>query len=166
MADSSMDIMASVDVHEIDNAWQQAVRDIGQRWDFKGKTAELEWNKGEKKVTVTASDKMVQEAMLDIFTTKLAKRGINTKALELKSEEPAHGGATRQIYTIIDGIPADKAKEINKLIKEKAPKGTSSQTQGESIRVSAKKRDALQDVIAMLKAEDVGIPLQFQNFRD
>ena len=96
MADNSMDIMASVDVHEIDNAWQQATREIGQRWDFKGKTAELEWNKGEKKVTVTAGDKMVLDAMLDIFKTKLAKRGINTKALELKTEENASGNATPQ----------------------------------------------------------------------
>ena len=82
------------------------------------------------------------------------------------TSQDATQNTVRQVVTIKVGISSDKAKEINKLIKEKAPKGTSSQTQGESIRVSAKKRDALQDVIAMLKAEDVGIPLQFQNFRD
>ncbi|MCG3182958.1 MAG: hypothetical protein ICCCNLDF_01040 [Planctomycetes bacterium] len=164
MADSSMDIMASVDVHEIDNAWQQAVKEIGQRWDFKGKIAQLEWNKGEKKVTVTATDKMVQEAMLDIFKTKLAKRGINVKALELKTEEPASGGALRQIYTIIDGIPADKAKEITKMIKAAKFKVQAS-IQGDVIRVSGKSRDELQAVQQAVREMDLPLPISFGNYK-
>ncbi|MCA8911848.1 MAG: YajQ family cyclic di-GMP-binding protein [Planctomycetes bacterium] len=164
MADNSMDIMASVDVHEIDNAWQQATREIGQRWDFKGKTAELEWNKGEKKVTVTAGDKMVLDAMLDIFKTKLAKRGINTKALELKTEENASGNAIRQIYTIIDGIPADRAKEITKMIKAAKYKVQAS-IQGDVIRVTGKSRDILQEVQQAVKEMDLPLPISFGNYK-
>ena len=164
MADNSMDIMASVDVHEIDNAWQQATREIGQRWDFKGKTAELEWNKGEKKVTVTAGDKMVLDAMLDIFKTKLAKRGINTKALELKAEENASGNAIRQIYTIIDGIPADRAKEITKMIKAAKYKVQAS-IQGDVIRVTGKSRDILQEVQQAVKEMDLPLPISFGNYK-
>ena len=164
MADNSMDIMASVDVHEIDNAWQQATREIGQRWDFKGKTAELEWNKGEKKVTVTVGDKMVLDAMLDIFKTKLAKRGINTKALELKTEENASGNAIRQIYTIIDGIPADRAKEITKMIKAAKYKVQAS-IQGDVIRVTGKSRDILQEVQQAVKEMDLPLPISFGNYK-
>jgi hypothetical protein len=164
MADSSMDIMASVDVHEIDNAWQQSLKEIGQRWDFKGKTAQLEWNKGEKKVTVTAGDSTVLEAMLDIFKTKLSKRGINVKALELKSEEPAHGGAIRQNYTIVDGIPSDKAKLITKLIKEKKFKAQAS-IQGDVIRVTSKSRDELQAVQQAVREMDLPLPISFGNYK-
>lgn len=164
MADSSMDIMAEVDVHEIDNAWQQAVREIGQRWDFKGKTAELEWNKGEKKVTLTASDKMVEDAMLDIFKTKLSKRGINVKALELKGEEEASGGARRLIYNIIDGIPADKAKEITKMIKAAKYKVQTS-IQGDVIRVTGKSRDLLQEIQQAVKEMDLPLPISFGNYK-
>lgn len=164
MADNSMDIMAEVDVHEIDNAWQQAVKEIGQRWDFKGKTAQLEWNKGEKKVTLTASDQMVQDAMLDIFKTKLSKRGINTKALELKSEEDASGGAKRLIYGIIDGIPADKAKEITKMIKAAKYKVQAS-IQGDVIRVTGKSRDVLQEVQQAVREMDLPLPISFGNYK-
>ncbi|MEZ5994097.1 MAG: YajQ family cyclic di-GMP-binding protein [Planctomycetota bacterium] len=164
MADSSMDIMATVDVHEVNNAWQQAVKEIGQRWDFKGKTAELEWNKAEKKVTITAADSMVLEAMLDIFKTKLAKRGINTKAMEHKSEEPAAGGATRHIYTIIDGIPSDKAKEITKMIKAAKYKVQAS-IQGDVIRVTGKSRDVLQEIQQAVKDMDLPLPISFGNYK-
>lgn len=164
MADSSMDIMATVDVHEIDNAWIQATKEIAQRWDFKGKTALLEWDKTEKQVKVTAADKMVQEAILDIFKTKLAKRGINTKALEFKVEEVAQGGATRQIYTIIDGIPADKAKEITKMIKGRKFKCQPS-IQGDVIRVTSKSRDELQAVQQAVREMDLPLPITFGNYK-
>lgn len=164
MADSSMDIMASVDVHEIDNAWQQATREIGQRWDFKGKTAQLEWNKGEKKVTLTATDKVVLDAMLDIFGTKLSKRGVSVKALELKSEEPASGGAIRQIYNIIDGLPADKAKQITKMIKERKFKAQAS-IQGDVVRVTSKSRDELQDIQKAVHEMELPLPISFGNYK-
>lgn len=164
MADSSFDIMATVEVPEVDNAHQQALREIGQRWDFKNKTAELEWNKGEKELVVTAGDKMVLDAMLDILKTKLAKRGINLKALELKKEEPAAGGAIRQVYGIVEGIPADKAKEITKMIKQKKFKVQAS-IQGDAIRVSGKKKDELQAVQAAVKEMDLPLPITFGNYK-
>ncbi len=164
MADSSMDIMASVDVHEIDNAWQQAQKEIAQRWDFKGKTALIEWEKGEKKVTITASDKTVMDAMLDIFTTKLSKRGINAKALELKSEEVASGQGIRHIYNIVDGIPSDKAKIITKLIKEKKFKAQAS-IQGDVVRVTSKSRDELQAVQQAVRELDLPLPISFGNYK-
>lgn len=164
MADSSFDIMATVDVPEVDNAYQQAVREIGQRWDFKNKTSELEWNKGEKELVVTAADKMVLDAMLDILKTKLAKRGINLKALELKKEEPAHGGAIRQVYGVVEGIPADRAKQITKMIKQKKFKVQAS-IQGETVRVSGKKKDDLQAVQAAVKEMDLPLPITFGNYK-
>jgi uncharacterized protein YajQ (UPF0234 family) len=164
MADSSMDIMATVDVHEIDNAWQQSMKEIGQRWDFRGKTAEIEWNKGEKKVTATASDRGVLDAMLDIFKTKLSKRGINVKALELKTEEPAAGGAIRQHYVVIDGIPSDKAKLITKMVKEKKFKVQAS-IQGDVIRVTGKSRDELQAVQEAVREMDLPLPISFGNYK-
>lgn len=164
MAQNSFDIMAEVDVHEFDNAHQQAMRDIGQRWDFKGKTAEIDWNKGDRKITVTASDKTVLDAMLDIFKTKLSKRGINIKALDLKSEEPASGGGIRQIYGIIEGIPSDRAKEITKMIKAKKFKVQAS-IQGDAIRVSGKSRDELQAVQNAVNEMELPLPIKYGNYK-
>lgn len=164
MAQNSFDIMAEVDVHEFDNAHQQAMRDIGQRWDFKGKTAEIDWNKGDRKITVTASDKTVLDAMLDIFKTKLSKRGINIKALDLKSEEPASGGGIRQIYGIIEGISSDRAKEITKMIKAKKFKVQAS-IQGDAIRVSGKSRDELQAVQNAVNEMELPLPIKYGNYK-
>ena len=105
-------------------------------------------------------------ALRTVLEEKLVKRGVSLRGVDYGDVQEATQNTVRQVVTIKVGISSEKAREINKLIKEKAEKGTSSQTQGESIRVTAKKRDALQAVIAMLKAEDIGIPLQFENFRD
>lgn len=164
MADSSFDIMASCDLNEIDNAWQQALKEIANRWDFKGKTAQLTWDKGEKKITLLASDKTVLEAMLDIFRTKLAKRGVNLKALELKTEEPATGQGIRQIYTLIEGVPSDKAKLITKMVKERKFKVQAS-IQGDVVRVSGKSRDELQAVQQAVREMDLPLPISFGNYR-
>lgn len=165
MADTnSFDIMASCDLNEIDNAYQQAIKEIATRWDFKGKTALLEWNKKEKKVTVTGHDRTVLEAMLDIFHTKLAKRGVNLKALELKTEETASGGAIRQHYTLIEGIPTDRAKEITKMVKEKKFKVQAS-IQGDVVRVSGKSRDELQAVQQAVREMNLPLPITFGNYR-
>ncbi|MGB0112444.1 MAG: DUF520 family protein, partial [Ilumatobacteraceae bacterium] len=116
--------------------------------------------------TLRTSSRDRLDALRTVLEEKLVRRNVSLKGVEYDDVQDATQDTVRQVVTIKVGISSDKAKEINKLIKEKAAKGTSSQTQGEAIRVSAKKRDALQDVIAMLKAEDIGIPLQFQNFRD
>lgn len=164
MADSSFDIMATVDIPEVDNAYQQALREIGQRWDFKNKTSELEWNKSEKELVVTAGDKMVLDAMLDILKTKLSKRGINIKGLDLKKEEPGSGGAIRQVYGLIDGLPADRAKEITKMIKARKFKVQAS-IQGDAIRVTGKKKDELQAVQAAVNEMELPLPIKFGNYK-
>jgi uncharacterized protein YajQ (UPF0234 family) len=164
MADSSFDIMAKPDLVEIDNAYQQAQKEIGQRWDFKGKTAQLEWNKTEKKVTITASDKTVMDAILDIFHTKLSKRGVSMKALELKAEEPASGQGIRHIYNVVEGIPSDKAKLITKMVKERKFKVQAS-IQGDVVRVTGKSRDELQTVQQAVREMDLPLPLTFGNYR-
>jgi uncharacterized protein YajQ (UPF0234 family) len=106
------------------------------------------------------------DALRTVLEEKLVKRSVSLKGVDYGDVQDATQSTVRQVVTIKVGISSDKSREINKLIKEKGPKGVSSQTQGDSIRVTAKKRDALQDVITMLKGEDLGIPLQFQNFRD
>jgi uncharacterized protein YajQ (UPF0234 family) len=164
MADSSFDIMASCDLNEIDNAWQQSLKEIANRWDFKGKAAQLTWEKSEKKITLLASDKTVLEAMLDIFHTKLAKRGVSLKALELKSEEPATGQGIRQIYGLIEGVPSDKAKLITKMVKERKFKVQAS-IQGDVVRVSGKSRDELQAVQQAVREMDLPLPISFGNYR-
>lgn len=164
MADSSFDIMATCDTNEVDNAHQQALKEIANRWDFKGKTAQLDWDKKEKKITLLATDKTVLDAMLDIFRTKLAKRGVNLKAMELKTEEPATGQGIRQTYTLIEGIPTEKAKQITKMVKEKKFKVQAS-IQGDVVRVSGKSRDELQAVQQAVREMDLPLPISFGNYR-
>ena len=164
-SDHSFDIVSKVDLTEIDNAYQQAMKEIANRWDFKGKTAEIEWNKNEKKIIATASEKYVMDAMLDIFKTRLAKRGISSKSLDLKLEEPAQKGGIRWTYEIKQGIPSDKAKIITKMVKERKFKVQAS-IQGDAVRVSGAKRDDLQEAIALVKKTITDFPVQFGNFRD
>ncbi len=163
-SDHSFDIVAKVDLTEIDNAHQQALKEIGNRWDFKGKTAEIEWNKTDKKIIATASEKYVMDAMLDIFKTRLAKRGISSKSLDLKLEEPAQKGGIRWTYEIKQGIPSDKAKIITKMVKERKFKVQAS-IQGDEVRVSGKSLDDLQAVQQAVKELDLDLPISFQNYK-
>ena len=160
----TFDVVSEVDAQEVRNAVDQAQREIANRFDFKNTNSTIEQN--EMVITLATVSRDRLDALRTVLEEKLVKRGVSLRGVDYGDIQDATQNTVRQVVTIKVGISSDKAKEINKLIKEKAPKGTSSQTQGESIRVTAKKRDALQDVIAMLKAADVGIPLQFQNFRD
>jgi cyclic-di-GMP-binding protein len=164
MAEYSFDIQATVELPEVDNAWQQALKEIGNRWDFKGKTAQLDWKRAEKQVVVTAQDRMVLEAILDIFHTRLAKRGVSVKALRLDKEEPASGGAIRQVYGLADGIPGDRAKEITKAIKASKLKVQAS-IQGDAVRVTGKNKDDLQSVQQLVRELDLPLPISFGNYR-
>lgn len=163
-SEHSFDIVSKVDLTEIDNAYQQALKEIGNRWDFKGKTAELKWNKGEKKIVATGSEKYVLDAMLDIFKTRLSKRGVSTKALDLKSEEPAQKGGIRQTFEIKQGIPSEKAKIITKMIKEKKLKVQAS-IQGDQVRVTGKQLDDLQAVQQAVRELDLDLPISFTNYK-
>ncbi|MET0661944.1 MAG: YajQ family cyclic di-GMP-binding protein [Ilumatobacteraceae bacterium] len=160
----SFDVVSEVDAQEVKNAVDQAQREIGTRFDFKNTNSTIEQNDMVITLRTMSEDRLT--ALRTVLEEKLVKRGVSLRGVDYGDVQEATQNTVRQVVTIKVGISSEKAREINKLIKEKAEKGTSSQTQGDSIRVTAKKRDSLQGVIAMLKAEDVGIPLQFQNFRD
>ncbi len=160
----SFDIVSEVDRQELRNAIDQAQRELANRFDFKNTDSSID--QAELILTIKTSSEDRLRALKLLLEEKLVKRNVSLKAIEWGKIEPASGESVRQIVTVKVGISSDKAREINKLIKEKAPKGTGSQTQGEQIRVTSKKRDDLQAVMALLKGADLGVPLQFNNFRD
>lgn len=160
----SFDIVSDVDRQEIRNAVDQAQREISTRFDFKNTNSTIEQKDLAITLHTVSEDRL--KALRLVLEERLVKRGVSLKGLDWGKVDEATQNTVRQVVTIKVGISSDKAREINKMIKEKGPKGVSSQTQGESVRVTSKKRDDLQDVIAMLKAADLGIPLQFENFRD
>jgi cyclic-di-GMP-binding protein len=159
----SFDIVSKVDRQEIDNALNQAEKELGQRFDFRGTGAEIKWA-GENAVSLQAETEDRVRAALDVFKDKLVKRNISLKALD--ASDPRSSGKTYKIdCTIIQGIDSDKAKAISKKIRDEGPKGIQAQIQGDQLRVSGKKKDELQAVINLLKQEDFGIALQFTNYR-
>ena len=160
----SFDVVSEVDHQELRNAIDQAQRELANRFDFKNTDSSIEQKELILTLRTASEDRL--RALRVLLEEKFVKRQISLKGLEWGKIEQASGESVRQIVTVIVGISSDKAREINKLIKEKGPKGVGSQTQGEQIRVTGKKRDDLQDVMALLKAADLGVPLQFQNFRD
>jgi cyclic-di-GMP-binding protein len=164
VADSSFDVVSKVEHQEVDNALNQAAKEVGQRFDFKGTGASIAW-KGEEAVEITANSDDRVRAVLDVFKERLVKRSVSLKSLDHKDPEPAAGGTSRLLVSIRQGIDDEKAKAIVKRIKADGPKGVHAQVQGDTVRVSSKKRDDLQAVIALLKDADFGIPLQFQNYR-
>jgi uncharacterized protein YajQ (UPF0234 family) len=162
MADSSFDIVSKVDHQEADNALNQARKEIEQRYDFKGTGASISWS-GEQIVIVANSEERVN-AVLDVFQSKLIKRGISLKSLE-SGEPVASGKEYRLTSSLKDGISSENAKKIGKIIRDEGPKGVKSQIQGDELRVQSKSRDDLQAVIALLKSSDLDIDLQFINYR-
>ncbi len=163
MADASFDVVNKVDRQEVDNALNQAAKEIATRYDFKGVGASIAWS-GETVEIRANSDERVR-AVLDVFKEKLVRRSISLKALQHGDPQPAAGGTSRLTVTIQQGISDEAAKAIAKKVRAEAPKGVQAQIQGDSLRVSGKKRDDLQAVIALLKAADFGVPLQFVNYR-
>ena len=162
MADSSFDIVSKVDHQEAENALNQARKEIEQRYDFKGTGASIAWS-GEHILIIAGTEERAK-AVLDVFQTKLIKRGISLKSLE--SGEPfASGKEFRITSSLKDGISSENAKKINKLIRDEGPKGVKSQIQGDELRVQSKSRDDLQSVIALLKGADLDLDLQFINYR-
>ena len=162
-ASPSFDIVSKVDQQEVDNAFHQAEKELGTRFDFRG-TGTTVAKSGDSGVTITSETEERATAALDVFKEKLVKRGISMKALD--ADEPQASGKVYKISTRIQqGIASDKAKQIAKAIRDEGPKGVQAQIQGDQLRVTAKKRDDLQAVIALLKAEDFGVALQFTNYR-
>ena len=160
----SFDVISEVDRQELKNAIDQAQRELANRFDFKNTDSSIEQK--ELVLTIRTSSEDRLRALKVLLEEKFVKRQISLRGLEWGKVEQASGESVRQIVTVTVGISSDKAREINKLIKEKAPKGIASQTQGEQLRVTGKKRDDLQATMALLKGADLGIAIQFENFRD
>ena len=160
----SFDVVSEVDRQEVRNAIDQAQREIGTRFDFKNTDSSIEHTDLTLTLRTVSEDRLA--ALRLVVEEKLVKRGVSLKGLDVGKVEEATQNTVRQVITITVGISSDKAREINRMIKEKGPKGVSSQTQGDTVRVTGKKRDDLQAVMALLKGADLGIPLQYNNFRD
>ena len=162
MADSSFDIVSKVERQEVDNALNQAAKEISQRYDFKNVGASISWS-GEKILMEANSEERVK-AILDVFETKLIKRGISLKSLD--AGEPQLSGKEYKIFaTIEEGISQENAKKVAKIIRDEGPKGVKAQVQGEELRVSSKSRDDLQAVQALVKGADLDFAVQFVNYR-
>ncbi len=160
----SFDVTSEIDFQEVRNAVDQASREVATRFDFKGTDSSIELS--EKEITLHAPTEDRLRALIQVLEEKLVRRQVSLKALSYGKIEEASKGAVRQVATLNAGISSEKAKAINKKVKELNLKGVNSQTQGDQVRVTGKKRDDLQAVISALKTEDFDIPLQFGNFRD
>jgi len=160
----SFDVVSEVDQQEVRNAVDQAARELSQRYDFKGTDSSVELKDAEIELRSVSEDRL--NAVRTVLEEKLVKRKVSLKGVDFGKVEDAAGGTVRQVATLSAGISSEKAKELNKFIKGLGLKGVQSQTQGDQLRVTGKKRDDLQATIAALKENDFGIPLQFENFRD
>lgn len=161
----SFDVTSGCDLQEIDNAVNQAMKEISQRYDFKGLKVHVELRRDEKELVLAAPDDFKLRAMWEVVQAKLARRRVPLRNLKTGSVEPAGGGTVRQVVAIQQGIPTDTAREIVKTIKELKIKRVQAQIQADQVRVSSPSRDDLQAVIAALKASDFGVELTFGNFR-
>jgi hypothetical protein len=163
MADPSFDVVSKVDHQEVDNALKQTAKELSQRFDFRGTGSSIDWS-GDDAVVIQSDAESRALAAVDVFKEKLIKRGISLKAFE--AGEPAQSGKVTKIHgKILQGISQEKAKEIGKVIRDEKLKGVQARVQGDELRVSGKKKDDLQAVIALLKGRDFGIALQFVNYR-
>jgi uncharacterized protein YajQ (UPF0234 family) len=165
MADvNSFDVVSKVDMQEVKNALDQAMKEIRQRFDFKGTRTELTLKEEESELVIVSDDEYKLKSVVDIVKARLIKRNVSVKAFGFGPVEPALGGTVRQVAKIQNGLPNEKAKEIARLIKDGKFKAQA-QIQGDQVRVQGKSKDELQAVIALLKSKDFGIDLQFMNYR-
>ncbi|PIQ86312.1 MAG: YajQ family cyclic di-GMP-binding protein [Candidatus Omnitrophica bacterium CG11_big_fil_rev_8_21_14_0_20_45_26] len=163
-SECSFDIVSEVNLQEIDNAVNQAMKELKNRFDFKGSKSEITFNRNEKKLSILADDELKLKSLKDVLSTRLAKRSVSMKVLQYGSEEKALDGMVRQSAEIIQGIPQEKAKELVRMIKDMKLKVQPS-IQGEKIRVSGKNKDDLQVVMQMVKSANLSIAIQFDNLR-
>jgi uncharacterized protein YajQ (UPF0234 family) len=162
VADPSFDIVSKVDHQEVDNALNQAAKEAATRYDFKGTGAEIAWSGDDIVIKAGAEERCA--ALLDVFKEKLVKRSISLKTLD--AGEPQQSGKEYRLTAkVSEGISMDNAKKVSKIIREEGPKGVQAQIQGDQLRVSGKKKDDLQAVMAMLKGQDLDFAIQFTNYR-
>jgi uncharacterized protein YajQ (UPF0234 family) len=163
-SDASFDVVSKVDRQEVDNALNQASKELQQRYDFKGTGASIEWS-GEK-ILIKANSEERVNAVLDVFQTKLIKRGVSLKVLDTADKEPQLSGKEYRLEADIkEGLSQENAKKIGKIIRDEGPKGIKTQITGDELRVTSKSRDDLQVVISLLKDSDLDVALQFINYR-
>ncbi|AYY14768.1 YajQ family cyclic di-GMP-binding protein [Actinobacteria bacterium YIM 96077] len=161
--ESSFDVVSKIDKQEVDNALNQAAKEISQRFDFRGTEAAIRWH-GEYGVEMEASAEDRVLAVLDVFKNKLVKRQVSLKALDA-GEPKASGKLYKIVASLQDGLDQEQAKKVTKVIRDGGPKGVKTQVQGDEVRVSAKKKDDLQDVMTLLKEQDFDFAIQFTNLR-
>lgn len=162
--DSSFDLVSQVDMQEADNAFQQTLREMAQRYDLKGSGARIEFDRHASTFTIAAPSDFVLGQVADVLTTKLVRRDVDPSAVQWGKTEPAAGGTVRRVGRIVNGIEADLARRINKDIRDRKLK-VKVQIEGDKLRVSSASKDELQTVIRFLREQDYGIPLQFVNYR-
>ncbi|WP_106817287.1 YajQ family cyclic di-GMP-binding protein [Janibacter massiliensis] len=164
MADSSFDIVSKVDRQEVDNALNQAAKEVAQRYDFKGVGASIAWSGDNVVIKANTAERVL--AVLDVFESKLVRRGVSLKNIDFGEKEPQASGKEYVLSgPTKEGIDQENAKKISKIIRDEGPKGIKAQIQGDELRVTGKSRDDLQAVIALLKGKDLPVALQFTNYR-
>ncbi|MEK6538390.1 MAG: YajQ family cyclic di-GMP-binding protein [Nitrospirota bacterium] len=163
-SENSFDIVSKIEMQEIKNAIEQAMKEVAQRFDFKGSKSEIKLEEKNNEILVSSDDEYKLKSLLDILQSKLVKRGISLKALTYEKIESALGGTVKQNIKLQQGIPSEKAKEVIKVIKETRLK-VQSQIQGDQVRVTGKNRDDLQAIIKLLRERDFEIDMQFINYR-
>ncbi len=158
-------VPSTVDFQEVDNALNQARKEVAQRYDFKGATADIDLNPTDKKLTLTADDDFKMRALWEIVQTRLVRRGVAVKNFKEAESEPAAGGTVRRVIEIQQGIPIEAAREIVKFLKEKKLKKVQAAIQADQVRVSSPSKDELQEAMRQLREHDFGVALQFGNYR-
>ena len=164
-ATSSFDVTSPVDFQEVDNALNQARKEVVQRYDFKGAKIDIALSAAEKTLTLLADDEMKMNALWEIIQTRLVRRNVPVKNFTVPDSEPAAGGTVRRVITIQEGIPIEAAREIVKYLKDKKIKKVQASIQGDQVRVTAPSKDDLQEAIRALRDHDFGVSLQFGNYR-
>jgi uncharacterized protein YajQ (UPF0234 family) len=166
MGQASFDVTSTVDLQEVDNAVNQARKEIGQRYDFKGSKASIDFKRAENVIDLVADDNFKMEAVWEILQTRMVRRGVPTKNLKPSDIEPMAGGLVKRTITLQQGIPTDAAREIVKFIKDQKLRKVQAAIQGDQLRISSPSKDDLQTTIQLLRAKDFGVALQFGNYRD
>jgi uncharacterized protein YajQ (UPF0234 family) len=162
---ASFDITSPIDFQEVDNALNQARKEVGQRYDFKGATADIEVSAAEKTLTLLADDEFKMNALWEIVQTRLVRRGVAVKNFKAATSEPAASGKVRRVITIQTGIPIEAAREIVKFLKDQKLKKVQAAIQADQVRVSSPSKDELQEAMRVLREHDFGVALQFGNYR-
>lgn len=162
---SSFDITSTVDLQEVDNALNQARKEVAQRYDFKGAKADIDFNRGEHTITIAADDNFKLDALWEIIQTRLVRRNVPTQNLKPGEIEHAGAGTVRRVVSLQQGIPSDAARDIVKFLKDRKMKKVQAAIQADQVRISAPSKDDLQEAMRVLREHDFGVALQFGNYR-